>query len=392
MSVGKEKKILPRDLWTAGYTPQITTVVWAGNVDGTETKGTCDGLNCAAPIWRNYMEFAHGKNGLNLPVEPFKKPDSVYSATISGISGKLASENTPPEKRVASIFAVKPTAYENSVKQVEVDSLCNGKVTEATPINAIKKGYLLSTNPIIDSYDPDWLASIRSWVSSDAGKAYFGDVKGNVITDYQDKVCERPGESQAYFIVSTNLSDGALRQIGPNDVSVSYESKFPVSKIKFERDGELFKEIAIEGDKTSGTWRMPTFDFDDAFLGEHELSIVVVDKYGYVGKVVVTTKFGRGNNVPPQISVTNPADGSIKLYEGQFFNLRFSSSDTQEIVANNVYLDGVLVKILGGGNEFSVPINEEKNIAVGGHVLTVESIDARRAKTKVDISLEVLSK
>lgn len=35
--VGKDK-ILPRDLWTAGYSPQITTVVWAGNVDGKETK------------------------------------------------------------------------------------------------------------------------------------------------------------------------------------------------------------------------------------------------------------------------------------------------------------------------------------------------------------------
>ncbi len=38
VSTGGVKKILPRDLWTAGYTPQITTVVWAGNVDGTETK------------------------------------------------------------------------------------------------------------------------------------------------------------------------------------------------------------------------------------------------------------------------------------------------------------------------------------------------------------------
>jgi penicillin-binding protein 1A len=59
VSEGGAKKILPRDLWTAGYTPQITTVVWAGNVDGSETKGNCDGLNCAAPIWRDYMEFAH---------------------------------------------------------------------------------------------------------------------------------------------------------------------------------------------------------------------------------------------------------------------------------------------------------------------------------------------
>ena len=49
---GKAKSILPRDLWTVGYTPQITTVVWAGNVNGKETRGTCDGLNCAAPIWK----------------------------------------------------------------------------------------------------------------------------------------------------------------------------------------------------------------------------------------------------------------------------------------------------------------------------------------------------
>jgi membrane peptidoglycan carboxypeptidase len=77
-----KKQILPRDLWTAGYTPQITTVVWAGNVDGSETKGTCDGLNCAAPIWHDFMEAAHK----NLPVEIFQKPANVFSATISQIS------------------------------------------------------------------------------------------------------------------------------------------------------------------------------------------------------------------------------------------------------------------------------------------------------------------
>lgn len=82
VSKGGKKIILPRDLWTAGYTPQITTVVWAGNVDGSETKGTCDGLNCAAPIWHDFMEVAHK----NLPKETFTKPESVFSATISQIS------------------------------------------------------------------------------------------------------------------------------------------------------------------------------------------------------------------------------------------------------------------------------------------------------------------
>ncbi len=132
---GKKKQILPRDLWTAGYTPQITTVVWAGNVDGSETKGSCDGLNCAAPIWHSFMEVAHK----NLKKEEFKKPASVFSATISETSGRLASESTPSNLRVTSIFAVKPTEYEGVSKMIEVDSLCNGKVTDSTPKDAIKK-------------------------------------------------------------------------------------------------------------------------------------------------------------------------------------------------------------------------------------------------------------
>lgn len=30
--------ILPGDVWTIGYSPTITTVVWAGNVDGSPMK------------------------------------------------------------------------------------------------------------------------------------------------------------------------------------------------------------------------------------------------------------------------------------------------------------------------------------------------------------------
>lgn len=388
VSVGKEKKILPRDLWTAGYTPQITTVVWAGNVDGTETKGTCDGLNCAAPIWHDYMEFAHR----NLPKEQFKKPDSVYSATISTISGKLASENTPEGYRVTSIFAVKPTAYENSMKEMEVDSLCNGKVTENTPADAVKKGYLINVNPIIDSYDTEWLGSIKSWVKSEAGSAYFAEAKGTIITDYQDQVCERPGESASRISVSTNLAEVGVRPVGANSIEVGYEADNPIVKLKFLRDGELFKEIAIEGDKVSGTYKNGAFDFDDSFVGEHTLDVVAVDKYGYSGKTSTTVMFSKGDNQDPVISVTNPSDSSVKIYVDQFFNLRFDVTDANEIVANNLVLDGKLWKILGNGNSFTVAINEEKNLPVGPHVLTIESTDARRGKAKHDVNFEVLAK
>lgn len=33
------QQILPRDLWTIGYTPTLTTVVWSGNTDGSAANG-----------------------------------------------------------------------------------------------------------------------------------------------------------------------------------------------------------------------------------------------------------------------------------------------------------------------------------------------------------------
>ena len=199
VSKGGKKKILPRDLWTAGYTPQITTVVWAGNVDGSETKGTCDGLNCAAPIWRDYMTFAHK----SLPKENFKRPEGVYTATISKVSGKLVGTSTPESLRVTSIFAVKPTQYENSLKEVEVDMLCNGKVTDKTPESAIKRGYLINTDPIIDSYDPSWLPTVHSWMKTGDGSS--DGQNSDVITAMSDQPCDRPS-GQFAVNVTTNLS------------------------------------------------------------------------------------------------------------------------------------------------------------------------------------------
>lgn len=55
----KEDTIAPKDLWTVGYTPQITTVVWAGNTSGEELTGKAYGLTGAGPIMRDFMTFAH---------------------------------------------------------------------------------------------------------------------------------------------------------------------------------------------------------------------------------------------------------------------------------------------------------------------------------------------
>jgi len=46
-----------RDNWTAGYTPDLLTVVWTGNTDGTPLINSY-GSQGAAPLWQNFMEAA----------------------------------------------------------------------------------------------------------------------------------------------------------------------------------------------------------------------------------------------------------------------------------------------------------------------------------------------
>ena len=235
---GGKKQILPRDLWTAGYTPQITTVVWAGNVDGSETKGSCDGLNCAAPIWHDFMEAAHK----DLPKETFKKPETVLEATISNISGKLAGDSTPDNLKVTSLFAVKPTAYEESFQAIEVDSLCNGKVTPNPPPEAIKKGYLANINPVIDGFVKEWLPPISRWMTSEEGKKYFGSM-GNILGEASDEVCVRPNAGLSNITVSASFKDGGTYPLAKYSFEIHYESDNAITKLEMFKDGKLSRSF-----------------------------------------------------------------------------------------------------------------------------------------------------
>lgn len=97
-----------KDAWTVGYTPSIVVGAWAGNNDNTPMKK--GGAALAGPIWNKFITEALKK----MPDEKFDKPDLDYdvknvkpvlrgfwqgneSFFIDKISGKLATELTPPE-------------------------------------------------------------------------------------------------------------------------------------------------------------------------------------------------------------------------------------------------------------------------------------------------------
>ncbi|MEY4723833.1 MAG: hypothetical protein RLZZ324_1346 [Candidatus Parcubacteria bacterium] len=96
-----------KDAWTVGFTPSLVTGVWVGNSNGSFMKKGADGSQVAAPIWNQFMRTALA----GTPVEQFTPPQPVVTGksvldgnknaqvvlNIDRVSGKLATQYTPPE-------------------------------------------------------------------------------------------------------------------------------------------------------------------------------------------------------------------------------------------------------------------------------------------------------
>lgn len=384
-----KKQILPRDLWTAGYTPQITTVVWAGNVDGSETKGNCDGLNCAAPIWHDFMEAAHK----NLPIETFQKPESVFSATISQLSWKLVTVDTPDSLKVNSLFVVKPTEYETSFQSIEVDSLCNGKVTVDTPIKAIKKWYIANISPVIDGYNKEWLPSIAEWAKSETGKEYFQNTE-NILGEVSDEVCVRPNAGLSNITISASFKDGGNYPLAKYPFEISYHSDNTITRLEFLKDNVIVQTFPLLETDSGGVYKVPAFTFGEDFRGEHILSFRAIDKYGYSAIYIAKVTFEDKNPVTT-ITIISPLKESAvtRVYGDQYFNLRFTLSPGHEPIQNvNLYIDSKFSKILSTDTEQTIAINSDKDILIGVHTLEIETVDIKNQKVRKSLPFEIIAR
>ena len=133
------------DNWTVGYTPDLVVGVWSGNTN-YEPMREVNGLSGAAPIWHQFMRTVLAgaadpclcpTAGLTqveicalsgmLPGEacPYrrlewfiqgtqpKQVDSLYrQVTVDGLTGRLADENTPPERRLSRVVLDLPPEAE----------------------------------------------------------------------------------------------------------------------------------------------------------------------------------------------------------------------------------------------------------------------------------------
>lgn len=103
------------DAWTLGYTPGLAVGVWAGNNDNSPMAEGANGYVVAAPIWREFMDFA-----LKIvPKKDFLKPDK----TIQKPELKVVEESIIPAQEKNTLDEMEtvqnrmPISYEPVLKE-----------------------------------------------------------------------------------------------------------------------------------------------------------------------------------------------------------------------------------------------------------------------------------
>jgi penicillin-binding protein 1C len=79
-----------RDSWIIAITPRHIVCLWAGNFDGSPTRGL-GGASACGPILKKVLEKLEGKNNPG----SFYKPEGIRQAKVCGISGKKPSVFCP---------------------------------------------------------------------------------------------------------------------------------------------------------------------------------------------------------------------------------------------------------------------------------------------------------
>jgi membrane peptidoglycan carboxypeptidase len=246
-----KKDIYPANLWTAWYTPQITTVVWAWNTDWKQLNYKWNWLEWAWPIWKEFMEFAH----IWKSIETWEKPSWVKEINISEISWLLPNpEKTNESLIIKSLFINEPTKYDNSYKQVKIDSLCNWIITDKTPDAAIKNVTLVEFNSLSPN-NPKWQDPVIKWSKTDSFKEKYWNIP-NLITEVNNIECKRSG-IPSEITIRTTLNDNDTLSVWENFIELAYKSSNPIIKINVYIWNSLIEEIKVANkNQWSFTWKI----------------------------------------------------------------------------------------------------------------------------------------
>jgi hypothetical protein len=206
-----------------GYTPSLVTAVWAGNNDNRAMTQAASIVS--APIWNKFMKGALE----GTPIEQFPQAPGVKQITLDANTGKTPTATT--KKTRTDIFAGWYSLVKaDSTQKATIDIVSGKLATECTPPDARKEitgasitAEIPPSDPSFNRWNPPVTALARS-LGYDAG--------GIIPTDKDDS--HQCGDTKPSISISANAS-GPTVTVTANIVG----GRYPLSRVDFYRDGAI---------------------------------------------------------------------------------------------------------------------------------------------------------
>jgi membrane peptidoglycan carboxypeptidase len=242
----------PSNLWAVGYTPQLITVVWAGNSNGDEMRLGADGTNGAVPIWNRIMSFALR----NAPQVNFERPENVVSTSVSRLSGKLPGANTPPSLVFSDLFTTTtiPREADNSFFRQAVDIRNNKRPNQFCPPEMVQEVTFYNPQSEVPGPRFNWRQEIIDWFEGlepeQLAELNLGE---NVVLGMPiDEDSELCNPDLANKFLDVNILEPAENSViarGLFTVEAAAEAESGIERVEFYFNNDLAETV------TSQPWR-----------------------------------------------------------------------------------------------------------------------------------------
>ncbi len=265
-----------RDAWVFGYTPSIAVGVWTGNNDNTPMKS---GSGISGPAWRTFMDAAlqvlpYNNPGAN---ETFPTPteDANYytkapvlrgqwaggtSYFIDSISGKLATDLTPPETKKEIVIPDPHTI----LYWIDPANPTGSKPADPTATS---------------SQYSRWEAEFQSWIVNHP----------NIVPPYPTKPTAYDDVHTAAnepVVTVSNINPGSVFNINDQATLItSITGHYPIQKADFYLNGQFigtssnpasFSFVPADVNAVSGTNQLKIIATDSVYnRGEFDGSITI---------------------------------------------------------------------------------------------------------------------
>lgn len=314
---------LPRDWWMSNYTPSKVAIFWAWNTKWEPMNSWAFWWWLSSPIWKDFFKKLDKAKLIN--AEEMTNND-VKTVSIATLSWKLPNNNTPTSLIRSTIWQLNktPTELDSVLTKVQIDSLCNGLVTEwLTPDKDIIEGFLL--NPYSIMTDNRDLSSItQRWINTWIPK-YSAELWKPIFLEQPKEACKERQTIAEQWLITLNLISPSNADVG-REFKIKFTAKSPFNIVQIR--------VFI------GWVRRWVFDYSKKEINDerlftvheriadwtHKLKLTAIDEKGYEVSQETTINISSStqsdiiSDITPPFLINNLTD----IDESQEWNIKIS--------------------------------------------------------------------